>query len=292
MKLFINITLLSTTILLLIFNSARPLNIVVRSLLIVLPQLILICSMIFKWKKWNTIAKLFQTIFVVGCISIIMYIILNKLNVFEKLSSVAEFKKYINSLGAFGIVMYILIQILQVVFLPIPASIICIVGSLIYGPLIGGLYCCIGVVIGSVLSYIIGRVFGYRLVAWIIGEDKTNKYAGILRKRGGIFLALAFLLPMFPDDILCFIAGVTKMATKTFILISLITRPIGVICMAIFGSGYIIPFSGWGIYAWIGILILALILMLVVYKYQDKMQEYVISRVFNKSKKSLNHKNS
>jgi len=174
------------------------------------------------------------------------------------------------------------IQTLQVIFLPIPASIICIVGSLIYGPVLGGLYCSIGVVLGSIISYIIGNVFGFKLVSYIIGKDKAIKYSDILRKRGVLFLAIAFLLPMFPDDILCFVAGVTKIPIKKFLLVTLITRPIGVICMSIFGSGYLIPFSGWGIYVWMGILVVAVAIMLIMFKWQDKMQDWIISKVFRK----------
>ncbi|MGN0961396.1 MAG: TVP38/TMEM64 family protein, partial [Christensenellales bacterium] len=140
----------------------------------------------------------------------------------------------------------------------------------------------------SYISFTLGKIFGYRLVSWIVGKENTDKYSEILRKRGGFFLALAFLLPMFPDDILCFIAGITKMSPKTFFWITLITRPVGVICMSFFGSGYVIPFSGWGIYVWIAILILAVVLVWVVYKWQDNIQNYILDKIFKNSKKKTN----
>jgi uncharacterized membrane protein YdjX (TVP38/TMEM64 family) len=168
------------------------------------------------------------------------------------------------------------------VFLPIPASIICIVGSLIYGPWLGALYCSVGVLLGSIISFFIGRVFGYRLVSWIVGKDNTNKYSEIIRTKGIFFLGLAFLLPMFPDDILCFIAGITQLSVRKFLLITLITRPIGVIFMAIFGGGYIIPFSGWGLYVWAIILVVAIALVVIIMKWQEKIQNFILSKVFRK----------
>lgn len=203
-------------------------------------------------------------------------------------SSVTALRDYILSTGNKGIFVYILIQFLQVVFLPIPASIICIAGSLIYGGLLGAVYCSIGVLLGSYISYWLGRVFGYKLVTWIVGRENTEKYSDYLRKRGGFFLSLAFLLPMFPDDILCFIAGVTKMSFRKFFWITLTTRPIGVICMAFFGGGYIIPFTGWGIYVWAVILVLAIASVIVVYKWQDNIETFILSKIFRKNRNKRN----
>jgi uncharacterized membrane protein YdjX (TVP38/TMEM64 family) len=119
-----------------------------------------------------------------------------------------------------------------------------------------------------------------------VGEENANKYSQLISNRGGFFLIIAFLLPMFPDDILCLIAGITNINIKTFLLITLMTRPIGVICMSYFGSGHLIPFTGWGIYAWTGILVIAIILVIIIYKYQDKMQEAMLNKIFKSKRKS------
>lgn len=279
MRLLQLILLVSTIVLITLCDTSMP---ILHVILICVPQILLILSYVFDWFNQSVLYKLFKTSFVISCVIIITYIVMMQLEVFEKFSSVSALREYIISSGNLGIFVYITIQLLQVVFLPIPASIICIVGSLIYGPVLGGLYCSIGVALGSIISYLIGNIFGFKLVSYIIGKDKAIKYSDILRKRGVLFLAIAFLLPMFPDDILCFVAGVTKIPIKKFLLVTLITRPIGVICMSIFGSGYIIPFSGWGIYVWMGILVVAVAIMLIMFKWQDKMQGWVISKVFRK----------
>ena len=95
---------------------------------------------------------------------------------------------------------------------------------------------------------------------------------------------------MFPDDILCLIAGITNMKFKTFAWITTITRPIGVICMSYFGGGHIIPFSGWGIYVWSVLLIVIIVIVALIYKYQEKLQDFVLNKLFrrkSKSKKNL-----
>jgi len=238
---------------------------------------------IFKWFKFNRLFKVTYIIFMLSCILSIIYSLLFKLGIIETFSSVHALKDYIPSTKEKGVIVYILIQCSQVIFMPIPAAIICVVGTMIYGPLLCGIYCSIGILLGSFISFIIGKTFGYKIVAWIVGKENTDKYSTLIRKRGSFFLIIAFLLPMFPDDILCLIAGITKMKFKTFFWITLITRPIGVICMSFFSSGSLIPFSGWGIYAWIFILIIAIITTILIYKYQDRMQKYLIKKLLKKS---------
>lgn len=281
-----NIIILVITFILFIkleFNVSSCIKLILFFIIIISYVISLIVNL-FNFKK---ISRLFYLIFISTFIISIGYFILYKTNLLDSFSSVNGLKQFILSTGNWGIFTYISIQCAQVVFLPVPAAIICIVGSLIYGPFLGGLYCSIGVIIGSYISFFIGKTFGHRIVSWIVGEEITNKYSQLISNRGGFFLIIAFLLPMFPDDILCLIAGITNINVKSFLLITLITRPIGVICMSYFGSGHLIPFSGWGIYAWAGILVVAIILVVIIYKYQDKMQEAILNKVF-KSKRKTN----
>ena len=284
-KIIINLSLIIASVLCMILVKFDNMSRLVSILLTILPELLCLLTMIFDWLHLKIPKKLCYCLFVVSCIGIICYTILYRLDILDIFSSVNSLKEYILSTKEKGVLIYILIQLLQVIFLPIPASVICIVGSLIYGPILGGIYCCIGVLVGSYISFFIGKVFGYRIVAWIVGKDNVDKYAKIIRTRGVFFLGLAFLLPMFPDDILCFIAGVTNLSIKHFFWITFITRPIGVICMAFFGGGYIIPFSGWGVYAWIGILIVVIVLMIIIFKWQEQIQNFILSKVFRKKRK-------
>lgn len=267
------------------FVSNPYISNILSVILLLIGNTLYILSIIFKWFNLKILCRLFYVVFIIYTFVIFIYTLLYKLNIIEIVSSVTSLKNYILSTKERGVFVYILIQAMQVIFLPVPAAIICIVGSLIYGPLLSAIFCSIGILFGSYVSFLLGKTFGYKLVNWVVGKDNTDKYSEILRKRGGFFLSLAFLLPMFPDDILCLIAGITNMKFKTFFWVTLITRPIGVVFMSFFGSGNLIPFSGWGLYVWIGLIMVATILVICTYKYQDKIQEYILKNVF-KSKKS------
>ena len=286
-----NSLLLTAVFVCLTFIKVDNISSIIKVILLIGTNIIYFLSIVFKWFKMQKTSKILFVLYITLSLSIIGYTILSEYNIISTISSVESLKSYILSTKEKGIYVYILIQTAQVIILPVPAAIICVVGSLIYGPMLGSLYCSIGILIGSFVSFFIGKTFGYKIVAWIAGKENTDKYSEILRKRGAFFLAIAFLLPMFPDDILCLIAGITNMKFKTFAWVTTITRPIGVICMSFFGSGYVIPFTGWGVYAWIAILVLVVAIIFVTYKYQDKMQDFILNNVF-KRKKSKKQKSN
>lgn len=286
----INSLILTALFYCLTFLNINSISNTMKCILLIGTNIIYILSIVFRWFKKSKTSKIFFVVYIIISICVIGYCLLCNYGIMDTITSVEGLKKFILSTKEKGVYVYILIQAAQVIILPIPAAIICIVGSLIYGPFLGGVYCSIGVLIGSFISFILGKTFGYRIVAWIAGKENTDKYSEIIRKRGGFFLFLAFLLPMFPDDILCLIAGITNMKFKTFAWITTITRPIGVICMSYFGGGHIIPFSGWGLYVWSILLVIIVAVVVIIYKFQDKLQDFVLNKIFRK--KNLNTKNN
>ena len=255
-------------------------------LIIAISSIILaILSFIFYKKSKQIPSRLFfVTDIIIFVVSFVIFI-LNKYDMLEVFSSVATFKEFILSTKSKGMIIYVLVQYLQVLFVPIPSMIITLTGVAIYGPTIGSLLCATGVLLGSYSSFFIGKVFGAKIVQWIVGKDNAIKYADLISKKGKFFLIVAFLLPLFPDDILCMIAGITSMKFKDFFWIALVTRPIGVVCMSFFGGGYIIPFTGWGLFVWPFIIILAIAAVIIMTKYQENIESWVIARLLKFSKK-------
>lgn len=236
-----------------------------------------ICFAIFNKNK--SLSKLFFVSNFICTVVLIICVIFKRTNILEIFSSIASFKEFILSTKEKGMIIYVLIQFIQVLSVPIPSMIITLTGVAIYGPLLGAILCTLGVLLGSYASFFVGKVFGVKIVKWIVGEEKAIRYANIIEKKGKFFLIIAFLLPLFPDDILCLISGLTTMKFKTFFWIALITRPIGVICMSYFGGGYIVPFTGWGLFVWPIILIVAVLAVVILTKYQEKIEEWVLLKL-------------
>ena len=86
-----------------------------------------------------------------------------------------------------------------------------------------------------------------------------------------------FILPIFPDDILCFVAGLSTMTWKYFIVMQLISRAISVVLTSLSVAGLVIPYTEWwGILCWIliGIAIVALFILL--YKKGDAIEKWFL----------------
>jgi len=92
------------------------------------------------------------------------------------------------------------------------------------------------------------------------------------------------LFPMFPDDILCMVAGITDMSYKFFIVTVALTRPVMIAATCFLGSGEIIPFTGWGIPVWIGLFLLGVGLFFVFNKIKNKFFDRKESKVESFSK--------
>lgn len=191
----------------------------------------------------------------------------------------------IRNTGKWGMLVYIFVQILQVVILPLPAAVCYIPGCLIWDAWTATLLASFGVLIGSVIAYGIGRVFGKKVVTWIAGRETTEKYADYLGSKGKVVFILMQILPFFPDDILCMVAGLTSMGFLFFFVTMIAVRPLIIAAYCFLGSGTVIPFEGWGIAAWIAIFIGFIVLAVLSFKYQDRFEKWLVGK-FSKYRKA------
>lgn len=201
----------------------------------------------------------------------------------EKIDRLTEI---IKDSGAWGMLVFVLIQILQVVILPLPAAVCYIPGSIIWGGWLSTLLASAGVIVGSVIAYAIGRFLGKKAVEWVAGKDVVNKYIGVIGNKGKTIFLLMQILPFFPDDILCMVAGLTCMNFPFFMAVMVIVRPLIISVYCFLGTGTIIPFSGWGIPVWLCIFAVCIALAVLSLKYQDRVEKWVIKKFSKKDKKS------
>lgn len=134
-----------------------------------------------------------------------------------------------------------------------------------------------GVILSSFLMDAIGRIGGSKIVTKLIGEDDYKKATGLITEKGYTYLPLMYLLPLFPDDALCFVAGVTKIKLWYHYLIILLCRGLG--CATIvFGISFLpverfIPITQSNIYDWvvlIGVILAYVMALLKISRIIDK----------------------
>ena len=83
---------------------------------------------------------------------------------------------------------------------------------------------------GCILAYWLGRWFGKKAVKWAAGsEEDYDKWSKVLNTKGKVWYFLTILLPLFPDDLLCIVAGAVKFNFVLYLIMNLIGRGIGLI---------------------------------------------------------------
>lgn len=180
-------------------------------------------------------------------------------------------QKFISEYDGYAIAVFVMVQFLQVTVLPLPSTITTLAGIAVFGVWKTVLYSSIGIIAGSMFAFFLGRTFGVKLIIWICGSKMFAKYRQFVEGKDVLLLYAMFLLPFFPDDLLCLIAGLGTMSYRSFFAMMLITRPLGALWVAgVFKGAVSVPFRGWGLAVWAVIILCTATIFVLLYKYGDE----------------------
>ncbi len=157
----------------------------------------------------------------------LIFLICLKCMIAQQITSVEDFRKFISSFGIIGPVVLTVFQAIQVVVPILPGYLGCAAGAMAFGTTVGFVCNYVGICAGSIASYFIARKLGIDVVLAMFSEKQYNKWSELICKKKSYdnFLFVATLLPLFPDDFLCYFSGLIKMNAKRFIRIILIGKP-------------------------------------------------------------------
>ena len=183
----------------------------------------------------------------------------------EFVSEPQRFKEWIDQKGLFGRVVFVFMVILQIFVAIIPGEPIEIVAGYAFGPIEGTLLCMIGILLGSLAVFSLVRVFGIKLLLLFFSQEKIDNMKFLNNtKRIGAVLFLLFFIPGTPKDLLTYFAGLTRINTSAYLIISclaripsVITSTVGgdaissreyMLAIIVFASTAIVSLIGWLIY--------------------------------------------
>ncbi|MFH1591052.1 MAG: TVP38/TMEM64 family protein [archaeon] len=154
----------------------------------------------------------------------------------EMFSNPQGLKALLLSFGHLSWAGLVLLQFLQVVISVIPGQFISIAGSYVFGFWIGLLLNLTGVMLGSVFVFKLARRHGKRLVLTFVDPEELIHLNAFFEERGLMALGMARVVPFFPNDAVSFVAGLTKIPTWKFFLVTLIGFVPQFVLLAIFGG--------------------------------------------------------
>lgn len=262
----------------------------IETLFIIIIGLVTIISVVCQLSDKKFVYRLtFLTLILMTAALAVLYV-MQITGLWDKIDSVEDLRNYVSGFGGYAVFIFIAIQFLQVVVLPIPGFITVSVGVLLFGAFRGSVYSVIGIVSASIVAFFIGRVFGYKVAGWLVGKENLDKGLELVKGKDKVILTFMFLFPFFPDDVLCFVAGLSSMSVPYYIVMITITRIINIVVSAYSVNGSIIPYNTWwGILLWIAVFILVAALCYAIYKHGDKIENFFKSK-FSKGKNNYKKK--
>lgn len=219
-------------------------------------------------KKWAVLAL---TVLLLGAGGLFLY----RSGFFAACTSIPALRAYIDRSAPYSHLTFFVVQLLSVVLAPIPSNLTAAAGGLLFGTWPAFFLTYGAVMAGSLLVFWLARTLGRDFVDRVVSRKLAEKYQKVIRAKTTVFLALAFLLPYFPDDMLCILAGLTPITFGRFALLALFTRPWGLLfASALGGASLSIPLWAMVLIGLAGVMIFVLGML-----YGDRLERAILKRL-------------
>lgn len=194
---------------------------------------ILLWSLFFlRQKYWNGVRTIQRKLAKIGTyivifVAVFLTLMFVKAWIDGKFNSVETLQDYMDRFGIFAPIFLTVFQAIQVVLPVLPGFLGCFAGSLMFGPLVGFLCNYIGISLGSLIAFMLARKYGSKLIDALFDPKKYKRWADMAARSKSYawFIFVATIIPLFPDDYLCYLSGLTKMSFKKFFWIIIIGKP-------------------------------------------------------------------
>ncbi len=170
-------------------------------------------------------------------VAIVVLALLFRREIGQVFSSKERFQSWIDGFGVFGPLMFMGVQVFQVIIFIVPGEVAQIAGGFLFGVWAGIFYSLVGITVGSAFNFYLARLLGVSFVEGLFKPEQVARFETIIssgRARVGFFML--FLIPGIPKDILCYVAGLSRLGFFPFLLISMTGRLPGIVGSAVIGS--------------------------------------------------------
>ena len=146
------------------------------------------------------------------------------------LTSVGRLQEFVAGFGLLAPVVFALVGASESVFPVIPGSLTIVSAPLLFGPVLGSVTAYVATCLGSVAVFALSRHVGRDLLTARFRPATVARHLRWLDDpRFPRWFALGIALPVAPDDLLCCLAGLSAMRTRTFVLVVLLLKPWGLL---------------------------------------------------------------
>jgi uncharacterized membrane protein YdjX (TVP38/TMEM64 family) len=152
------------------------------------------------------------------------------------LADPAWVRETVASFGTLAPLAFVCLQAAQVVVAPIPGQVLGGVAGYLFGTWAGFCYSMVGVVVGSAVAFRLAERYGRPFVERTFDAGAVGRFDALADDAAPLALFALFLLPTFPDDLLCALAGVSPMRLRTFLALLIVGRAPSFVLVAFAGD--------------------------------------------------------
>lgn len=148
--------------------------------------------------------------------------------------------------GFWGPAILFVLFVLQTFIAFIPGQALMVASGYIYGFTGGFLITWISLVAGGQMAFWLARRFGHRFAEKWISPAVLDRWDRSAAGQGIGFYAITLVLPLFPNDAMCYVAGLGRMSAKRFLIANMLGRGMASFITVLVGAyGSQIPVQVW-----------------------------------------------
>jgi uncharacterized membrane protein YdjX (TVP38/TMEM64 family) len=211
-------------------------------------------------------------VFLLGVLALLGYVYLDPVRerFYHLVLDRERIRAVMNAAGSWGPLLFIMVMALQVVtiFWPVPVE---IAGGFLFGLPLGLLYSTLGLALGAMLAFCLGRWLEKKLVSRLVHPHTMKSIRSLMKREGTLAAFLIFLIPGLPKDFVCYFLGMTRMSLAFFLVIVTLARFPGTLLLTLEGAQ---AYKGhYGIT--LGLVALYLALAFLLYRRREALYEWV-----------------
>lgn len=183
------------------------------------------------YRAWQQFFKYLSIFSVLITLALLIYLI-KGLGILQNPDALAQALEKQMLLGS---LLFFALQVIQVVIPIIPGGVTTIVGFMAFGPFWGFVLNYLGILLGSVILFLLSRHFGKMFILLFINEQAFDRYERkLLTPTYEKFFILNMISPVSPADVLVMITGLGRMSFRKFFIIILLCKPLSIIVYSYF----------------------------------------------------------
>ena len=143
---------------------------------------------------------------------------------------------YIQELGLFGPLVLWFLNVAQIIVAVIPGHVLFFVSGYIYGTVNGFLLLYSSTIVAGQIAFLLARYFGRPMVVRVVPAKSLFVWDQVAEKNGFLYYFILLLVPIFPTDILTYVAGLSKISILKFTIANMLGRAPYIFLMTTVGA--------------------------------------------------------